>query len=225
MEWTPAEATAEARYKKIVLNPEAIDRLRVDVFFEAHPEAPSEIVLDLDATDDPLHGNQEGRFLHGYYGHSCSLPLYIFCGEFWLCARLRPSNLEALAGCVEELERIVAQIRGAWPEGKIVIRGDAGFCREELRNWCEAQEVEYVLGLAKNARLQREIASEMAQAEQQFAATGQAARLFRDFRYQTRESWSRARRVVAQAEHLEKGSRPRLVVTSLESEAWPAQRW
>jgi len=224
LEWTPAEATAEARYKKIVLNPEAIDRLRVDVFFEAHPEAPSEIVLDLDATDDPLHGNQEGRFFHGYYGHSCSLPLYIFCGEFWLCARLRPSNLEALAGCVEELERIVAQIRGAWPEGKIIVRADAGFCREAIRAWCEQHGVEDVIGLAKNQRLRRIVGAAMRRAKQPWEQTGQPARVFTAFAYCTRKSWSRKRRVVGQAEVLEKGENPRFVVTSLPEEVWPAQR-
>ena len=225
LELTGAVVEEGERYQKVALDADAVDRMLVAVFLQAHADPPREMVLDWDATDDPLHGNQEGRFFPGYDGHYGYLPLYIFCGEFLRCARLRPSHLAASAGCVEELERIVAQIRGAWPEGKIVIRGDAGFCREELRNWCEAQEVESVLGLAKNARLQREIASEMAQAEQQFAATGQAARLFRDFRYQTRESWSRGRRVVGKAEHLEKGSNPRFVVTSLESEAWPAQRW
>jgi hypothetical protein len=220
-----AEVVAEKeRYKKIAMHPEAADRMLVNVFLQAHQEAPAEIVLDLDATDDPVHGQQEGRFFHGYYGHYCYLPLYIFCGEFLLCARLRPSNIDAAAGSVEELERMLAQIRAAWPEVKMVIRGDAGFCREELMNWCEAHQVDYVLGLAKNERLKREIASEMAQAEQQFTTTGQAARRFRDFRYQTRESWSHQRRVVGKAEHLEKGSNPRFVVTSLGSEAWPAQR-
>jgi Transposase DDE domain group 1 len=224
LELTQEVVPEKERYKKIVIHPEAADRMLVNVFLQAHQAAPAEIILDLDATDDPLHGQQEGRFFHGYYGHYCYLPLYIFCGEFLLCARLRPSNIDAPAGCVEELERIVAQIRAAWPEVNIVIRADSGFCREELMNWCEAHQVDYVLGLAKNERLKREIASEMAQAEQQFTATGQAARLFRDFRYQTRESWSHERRVVGKAEHLEKGSNPRFVVTSLGSEAWPAQR-
>ncbi len=221
----PAEVVPEKeRYKKIVIHPEAADRMLVNLFLQGHQEAPAEIVLDLDATDDPLHGKQEGRFFHGYYGHYCYLPLYIFCGEFLLCARLRPANMDAAAGCVEELERIVTQIRAAWPEVRIVIRADSGFCREELLAWCEAQEVDYVLGLAKNDRLKQEIASEAEQAKQQFAATGQAARLFRDFRYQTRKSWSRERRVVGKAEHLEKGSNPRFIVTSLQPEAWPAKR-
>jgi hypothetical protein len=223
------ELTAEVipekeRYKKIVMHPEAADRMLVNVFLQAHEKAPTEIVLDLDATDDPLHGEQEGRFFHGYYGHYCYLPLYIFCGEFLLCARLRPSNIDASAGCVEELERIVSQIRAAWPEVQIVIRADSGFCRDELMSWCEAYRVEYVLGLARNERLQQEIASEAEQAQQQFAATGQAARVFGDFRYRTRKSWSQERRVVGKAEHLEKGANPRFVVTSLAGEAWPGKR-
>ena len=166
---------------------------------------------------------QEGRFFHGYYGHYCYLPLYIFCGEFLLCARLRSSNIDASAGSVEELERIVAQIRSAWPQVRIVVRGDSGFCREELMAWCEASGVEYLLGLAKNERLKTEIAKEMGEAKAQYQQTGRAARLFKEFVYQTRESWSRARRVVAKAEHLEKGENPRFVVTSLSAEPWPAQ--
>jgi len=224
LELTAATVSEKERYKKVALDAEAADRMLVDVFLQAHRTAPEEMVLDLDATDDPLHGQQEGRFFHGYYGHYCYLPLYIFCGEFLLCARLRPSNIDASAGCVEELEGIVWQVRAAWPEVKIVIRGDSGFCREELMSWCEAQGVEYVLGLAKNERLQQEIAAEAALAAEQFAATQKAARGFRDFRYQTRKSWSRERRVVGKAEHLEKGPNPRFVVTSLAAGTWPGKR-
>jgi len=212
------------RYKKIALEEAAVDRLLVEVFLEAHERAPAEIVLDLDATDDPVHGSQEGRFFHGYYGHYCYLPLYIFCGEHLLGARLRPSNMDASAGSREELERIVKQIRQAWPEVKITLRGDSGFCREELMNWCEAHQVDYVLGLAKNERLKAEIAVELEQAAEHSAQSGQAVRVFKEFTYQTRESWSRARRVIAKAEHLEKGSNPRFVVTSLTPEAWEARR-
>ena len=223
LELTRATASRKERYKKIVLDHGAVDRLLVQVFLEAHQEAPQEIILDLDATDDPLHGKQEGRFFHGYYGHYCYLPLYIFCGEFLLCARLRPSNIDASAGSVEELRRIVAQIRSAWPAVRMVVRGDSGFCREELLAWCEAEGVDYLLGLAKNERLKAEIVKEMEEAKAQYQGTGRAARRFQEFVYQTRESWSRARRVVAKAEHLEKGENPRFVVTSLSTEAWPAQ--
>src|SRR5712675_3283953 len=160
-------ASRKERYKKIVLDHGAVDRLLVDIFLEAHREEPKEIILDLDATDDPLHGNQEGRFFHGYYGHYCYLPLYIFCGEFLLGARLRSSNIDASAGSVEEPQRIVAQIRLAWPQVRIVVRGDSGFCREELMVWCEANRVEYLLGLAKNDRLKAEIAQEMGEAKEQ----------------------------------------------------------
>jgi len=223
LELTKETASRKERYKKIVLDHGAVDRLLVQVFLEAHQEAPQEIILDLDATDDPLHGKQEGRFFHGYYGHYCYLPLYIFCGEFLLGARLRPSNIDASAGSVEELKRIVAQIRSAWPLVRMVVRGDSGFCREELLAWCEAEGVDYLLGLAKNERLKAEIVKEMEEAKAQYQETGRAARRFQEFVYQTRESWSRARRVVAKAEHLEKGENPRFVVTSLSREAWPAQ--
>jgi len=223
LELTSETASAKERYKKIALDHGAVDRLLVEVFLEAHREAPKEIILDLDATDDPLHGEQEGRFFHGYYGHYCYLPLYIFCGEFLLCARLRSSNIDASAGSVEELQRIVQQIRCAWPQVRIVVRGDSGFCREELMAWCEAEGVDYLLGLAKNARLKAEIEKEMGEAKAQYQQTARAARLFKEFVYQTRESWSRARRVVAKAEHLEKGENPRFVVTSLQREAWPTQ--
>jgi len=223
LELTKETASRKERYKKIVLDHGAVDRLLVEVFLEAHQEAPKEIILDLDATDDPLHGKQEGRFFHGYYGHYCYLPLYIFCGEFLLCARLRSSNIDASAGSVEELQCIVAQIRSAWPQVHIIVRGDSGFCREELMAWCEANRVEYLLGLAKNDRLKAEIEKEQKEAQARYQETGRAARLFKEFVYQTLKSWSRGRRVVAKAEHLEKGENPRFVVTSLSGEAWPAQ--
>ena len=222
LELTPATASAKARYKKIVADHAAVDRLFVDVFLAAHPQAPQQIILDLDATDDPLHGNQEGGFFHGYYGHYCYLPLYIFCGEFLLGARLRPSNIDASAGSVEELQRIVKQIRAAWPKVRILVRADSGFCREELMAWCEAEGVDYVLGLAKNERLKAQIKKELTKAERQYQETRRAARIFKAFYYKTRKSWSVQRRVVAKAEHLEKGENPRFVVTSLPAEEWSA---
>jgi hypothetical protein len=223
LELTGEVVREEERYKKIAMDEAAVERMLVEVFLEAHREPPKEIILDLDATDDPVHGNQQGRFFHGYYGHYCYLPLYIFCGEHLLGARLRPSNIDASAGSREELERIVGQIRQTWPEVKITVRADSGFCREELMAWCEHHQVDYVLGLAKNERLKAEIAVELEQAAEHYAQTGHAARVFKEFTYQTRESWSRARRVIAKAEHLEKGSNPRFVVASLRAEDWPAQ--
>lgn len=217
LELTPAEPTlTELRYKKIIMKPEAIDRLLVDVFLRAHAEPPEEIILDVDATDDPLYGNQEGRFFHGYYMNYCYLPLYIFCGEFLLCARLRPSNIDASEGTVEELERIVGQIRARWPGVKITVRGDSGFCRDSIMTWCEAEKIDYVFGFAKNERLKAMIAAELEQAQQLYEETRKAARVFKDFRYETRESWSRERRVVAKAEYLDKGANPRFVVTSID---------
>jgi len=223
LELTGEKVKEGERYKKIGLDFAAVDQLLGEIFLQAHGEPPKQIILDLDSTDDPLHGNQEGRFFHGYYGHYCYLPLYIFYGEHLLCARLRAANIDGAAGSVEELERLVKQIRQAWPEVRIVVRADSGFCREELMTWCEANAVDYVLGLAKNERLGAEIAAELAQAAEQYQQTGQAARIFKEFRYQTRESWARARRVVAKAEHLEKGANPRFVVTSMPSQEWAAR--
>lgn len=215
LELTPARANADSRYKKITVERRAVLRLFTDLFLQSYRTVPQRIVLDLDATDDLIHGHQAGRFFHGYYKNYCYLPLYIFCGDHLLSARLRPSNIDASAGSVKELERIVGQIREKWPQVRIVIRGDSGFCREHIMVWCEANHVDFVLGLAKNNRLIKEITGELEQAKTQFEATGEAARVFKDFRYQTRDSWSRARRVVGKAEHLAKGANPRFVVTSL----------
>jgi len=217
LELTRHEAFSTDRYKKIGRDDAAIDRLMVDYFLEAHEKPPLQIILDADATDDPIHGNQEGRFYHGYYGHYCYLPLYIFCGEFLLCARLRKADIDACAGTVDEVKRIVSQIRQKWPRVKILLRGDSGFCREEILAWCEANDVDYVIGLAKNAVLIREIEKELEKAKKKFQKTGKAARYFKHFQYSTKDSWSRKRRVIAKAEHLMKGSNPRFVVTSLPS--------
>jgi hypothetical protein len=223
LELTGKEVKEGERYKKIRLDFAAVERLWGEVFLQAHGEPPKQIILDLDSTDDPLHGNQEGRFFHGYYGHYCYLPLYIFCGEHLLCARLRPANIDGAAGSVEEVARLVEQLRQAWPQVRIIVRGDSGFCREELMAWCEANRVDYVLGLAKNDRLRAEIVAELAQAAEQYQRSGKAARVFKEFSYQTHQSWSQARRVVAKAEHLEKGANPRFVVTSLPTSEWAAQ--
>jgi hypothetical protein len=211
---TPTTAATD-RYKKIAADAPAFDRLLVDLFLESHAKAPREIWLDLDATDDPLHGQQEGRFFHGYYGCYCYLPLYIFCGEHLLCARLRPSNQDGATGSIEELERIVTQIRASWPRTRIVIRGDSGFCRDAIMSWCEANGVRYVLGLARNKRLHRALGREMAEARREHERTGKPARRFRDFRYRTRASWSCERRVVGKAEYLPNKANPRFVVTNL----------
>ena len=214
---------AQERYKKIVMDGNKIDHWMVDAFLAAHESAPDEIVLDLDATDDTIHGHQEGRFYHGYYGNYCYLPLYIFAGEHLLCARLRRSNIDGADGSIDELERIVGQIRRSWPDVSIIIRADSGFCRDELLSWCEAHQVGYVVGLAKNNRLKREIAEQMTQAEAAFTDTGKPARVFKDFRYRTRDSWSCERRVIGKAEFLEKGANPRFVVTSLSPERLDAR--
>lgn len=223
LELTAAEVKPEEKYKKIVMHEAAIDDLLVDLFLEAHAEAPEQIVLDLDDTDDPVHGNQENRFFHGYYREYCYLPLYIFCGEHLLCARLRPSNIDSASGALEEVQRIVARIRRRWPAVRIVLRGDSGFCRERIMNWCEGSKVGFVFGLAKNKRLNRIIGGELHRAQQEFEQTGKAARVFADFRYRTKKTWSGERRVVGKAEHLEKGSNPRFVVTSISAEEMDAR--
>jgi hypothetical protein len=219
----PHATPKETRYKKILIDPAAVDRVLIELFLEAQAEPPSALVLDLDATDDPVHGHQEDRFFHGYYGHYCYLPLYIFAGEFLLCARLRPANRDASAGALEEVQRIVGHLRTQWPAVRITLRADAGFCREPLMAWCEEHGLDYVFGRAKNARLLAAVHGALAQAQAQFAQTGQAARVFTEVCYRTLESWTRERRVVAKAEHLEKGANPRFVVTSLTSAQWAAQ--
>src|SRR5438045_2986563 len=203
------------RYHRIAWDGAKVERLFVDLFLEAHQRPPKQIILDLDATDDPLHGHQEGRFFHGYYDCYCYLPLYIFCGSHLLAAKLRRANIDASAGAVEETARIVAQIRARWPEVGIVLRADSGFAREALMSWCEANGVDFLFGLAKNERLVGEIAAELAAAEEESKASGQPARRFKEFSWSTRDSWSRQRRVVAKAEWTEGAANPRFVVTSL----------
>ena len=223
LELTGENADATSRYKKIVLDFETMRSVFVDVFLDAYETPPEQIVIDLDATDDVLHGQQEGRFFHGYYKNYCYLPLYAFCGEHLLAAELRPSNIDGSAGTVEVMERLVSSIRKSWPDTQIILRGDSGFTREEIMAWCEGNGVDYILGLAKNSRLTAEIADELSAAKIEHELTGKAARYFKDFRYSTLESWSCERRVVGKAEHLEKGSNPRFVVTSLTAEAWDAR--
>jgi hypothetical protein len=223
LELTPVRADSKSRYKKITINRQAVDEFFVDVFVRSYDKAPVQIIIDLDATDDIIHGNQSGRFFHGYYGNYCYLPLYIFCGEHLLCARLRPSDIDASAGSVKELARIIAQIRQSWPDVQVIIRGDSGFCREQIMQWCEDNKADYVLGLAKNERLTDELAQELLQAKSQYEQTGSAARIFRDFTYQTLKSWSNSRRVVGKAEYLDKGQNPRFIVTSLLQDQYDAR--
>ena len=203
------------RYHKISHDPAAIEALLVDVFLEAHAAAPDEIVLDFDATDDPIHGEQEGRFFHGYYGNYCYLPLYVFCGRHLLAAKLRRANIDGSAGAVEEAARIIGLIRTRWPEVRIVLRADSGFAREALMAWCEDNGVDYLFGLAQNPRLVGEIADELAEAAVESAGTCAPARRFKDFLWTTLDSWSRRRRVVGKAEHTQGEANPRFVVTSL----------
>src|SRR6202041_2181414 len=213
-----------ARYHKIAANAGAIEALFVDLFLDAHQRAPSRIILDLDATDDPLHGNQEGRFFHGYYDCYCYLPLYIFCGHHLLAATLRRSNIDAAAGAKEEIARVIERIRARRPKTRILLRADGGIYQEEIFAWSEANRVDYVFGLARNERLQNEIASEMEVARAMAERTGKPARRFRDFRWSTRKSWSRERRVIAKAEWTNGEANPRFIVTSLRKSEVKA-RW
>lgn len=223
LELTPVGADAGHRYKKITADIRAIHEFFVNAFLDQHAAPPQRIVLDLDATDDIIHGDQAGRFFHGYYKNYCYLPLYVFCGDHPLLALLRPSNIDAAAGSVKQLDRIIKRIRQRWPNVQIVIRGDSGFCRDPLLTWCEANRVDYVVGLAKNKRLLRILGKEVQEAKVLFAQTGKASRVFKDFRYRTQKSWSCERRVIGKAEHLEKGSNPRFVVTSLPSTEFDAR--
>jgi hypothetical protein len=215
LELSPPRADAKSRYKKITADLGRMESLFTDFFIEAHPTPPQQIILDFDATDDPIHGNQLGRFFQGYYKEYCYLPLYVFCGEHLLCAQLRPADQDGAAGSVAKLAGLVERIRRVWPDVQIIVRADSGFCRDNLMSWCEANGVDYILGLAKNSRLGWEIDLEMELARAECEATGQPARRFRDFTYRTLESWTRERRVVGKAEHLPKGPNSRFVVTSL----------
>lgn len=214
-EWGAVSDAAEDRYRRIAWRPEAIEDLLIDLFLETLGKHPKRIVLDFDATDDPVHGEQERRFFHGYYGHYCYLPLYVVSGDSVLWAQLRPSNIDASKGSVEALQRIVSRIRRRFPRVEILVRADSGFAREELMAWCEANAVDYLLGLARNSRLESALKKELARATQLHSQTGRPARCFRDFRYETCSSWSRKRRVVGKAEVLTQGPNPRFVVTSL----------
>jgi hypothetical protein len=215
LELARPESAGDDRYKRIELDFEAVDRLLVETYLGSFEEEPEEIVLDLDATDDPLHGKQEGRFFHGYYGHYCYLPLYIFAGEHLLCARLRASDIDGSAGALEELKRIVGQIRARWPSTRIVVRADSGFCRESLMAWCEQEHLDYVLGLARNERLQAELEPWMQHARDLAEADDGLACLFASFEWSTLSSWSRMRTVIGKAERLQGKDNPRFVVTSL----------
>ena len=212
------------RYHKISYDAAAIEGLFVDLFLDAHSARPTQITLDLDATDDPLHGHQEGGFFHGYYDCYCYLPLYIFCGSHLLAAKQRCANIDAAAGAVEEVARIVAQIRARWPGVRIVLRADSGFAREALMKWCELNDVDYLFGLAKNERLVAEIAAELAAAEEESKLTEKPARRFNEFQWSTRDSWSCQRRVIAKAEWTRGAANPRFVVTSLSGEDAAPQR-
>ncbi|HEY9219748.1 MAG TPA: IS1380 family transposase [Phenylobacterium sp.] len=217
LEHAPGEQPG--RYHRIGHDGAAIERLLVELFLDAHTAAPAEIVLDFDATDDALHGHQEGRFFHGYYDAYCYLPLYVFCGRHLLAAKLRPANIDASAGTVEELSRIVAQIRARWPGVRIILRADSGFARDAIMAWCEANGVDFLLGLARNSRLVGLIAEPLAEAAAESLESGKPARRFAEFTYATRDSWTCARRVIAKAEQTGDKSNPRFVVTTLTGEA------
>jgi len=211
------------RYRKITLDYEKVDDLLIDVLLEAHDEPPKEAIIDLDATDAKIHGKQQGRFYHGYYDEYCYLPLYIFIGDFVVCARLRRANEDGAAGSAKELDRIVKRLRKTWPETRLVVRADSGFCRDWLLSWCEERDVDYVVGIARNTRLQAECEQAMVRAKNEHDLTNKAARVFDEFEYRTLDSWSQSRRVIAKAEYLSGGPNPRFIVTSFGSDEWAAK--
>jgi hypothetical protein len=220
LELTPAGASGKSRYKKIVASVDTLQDTLVDVFIRlrAKSDVPVELIIDFDATDDPIHGDQLGKFFQGDYKSHCFLPLYAFCEGWPLLALLRPSDIDGAQGTIPHLQRIVTKLRKAWPDVRIILRGDSGFCRDDIMHWCERNQVDYVLGLAQNKRLNKIIGQELQQAKVQFEETGKAARVFQDFHYRTRHSWSAERRVVGKAEYLSKGANPRFIVTTLSAE-------
>ena len=222
LELTPVRANAGSRYKKTVAHLDAMQSFFVDAFLQQYIVPPTRIILDVDATDLPLHGHQLGRFFHGYYDEYCYLPLYIFCGDHPLLALLRPADIDACTGLLKHLARIVTHLRQHWPQVQIVVRGDSGFCRDYLMRWCENHGVDFLFGMAKNQRLLKILGKELHEAKERFTQTQQAARVFKDFSYRTHKSWSRERRVIGKAEHLAKGANPRFVVTSLTAAAFAA---
>lgn len=226
LESAPEESADLGRYHRIFHDRQRIEEFFVEHFLDHYNAGcqPGQIIVDLDATDDPIHGSQEGRFFHGYYNSYCYLPLYIFCEGYLLGAKLRSSNIDASRGADTELQRIVGQIRSRWPKTRIIVRADSGFAREWLMRWCEDNRVEYLFGLARNTRLQRAIGAVMQQARDRSASTGKPARVYEELRYRTRKSWSRERRVIAKAEYTEGKENPRFVVTSLSPNRWAAKR-
>ena len=190
----------------------------LDQFIASFKRAPKKLILDFDATDDPVHGEQDGRFFHGYYRHYCFLPLYVFCGHQLLVSYLRPSNIDGAKHSWAILSLLVKRLRQVWPKVRIIFRGDGGFCRWKMLRWCDHHEVGYIIGLAKNKRLNRLTASLQDEAAACFAATGHKVRWFTDFQYAAR-SWDGARRVIAKIEHSQHGVNPRYVVTNLEGDA------
>jgi hypothetical protein len=202
---------------------EELEEFFVNAFLRTTKKPPGMLVLDFDATDDPLHGKQEGRFFHGYYDCYCYLPLYVFCGDHLLWAQLRKADIDASEGSVQVLERLVKIIRHKWPQVKILLRGDSGFCREALMSWCESHGVKYLLGIAKNRRLLARITRTMKKPKRDWASSGRASRRFMQFSYRARSSWARSRRVVAKAEYMDKGENPRFVVTNLRADEYEGQ--
>ncbi len=215
MELTPSDANGGSRYKKLVFHQEKIEALFPKVFLDSYAKAPAEIILDFDATDDPIHGDQEGRFFHGYYDCYCYLPLYVTCADHLLVAKLRESSQDASAGALEVLQMLVSCIRERWPDTRIIVRADSGFCRDAIMKWCEENNVYYLLGLAQNQRLLENITRQQFMAHVRHLLTGAPTRVFAQFQYRTRDSWSAERRVIAKAEHLRGGPNPRFIVTNL----------
>lgn len=217
------DETEDDRYSKITWDEGKIEDLFCELFLDSLEKAPKSLILDFDATDIPIHGNQANKFFHGYYDHYCYLPLYVFCGDFPLAAKLRPSNIDACKGTEEILEKLVRKIRERYPDVNIIFRGDSGFCRESILSVCESLDIEYVVGMAGNKRLIDNILWQMVQASRMWQETKLPSRIFTRFSYQTINSWSCERQIVAKAEHLPRGENPRFIVTNISSDDWDDQ--
>lgn len=211
----------ESRYHRIGHDPKEIEKLFVELFLESYNNPPKQIVLDLDVTDDQVHGRQEQAFFNTYYGGVCYAPLYLFCGKQLLAAKLRPANVDPAEGALEELQRVIKQIHTRWPKTRILVRGDSAYSREDIMTWCESKGIDYVFGLASNARLMRMSLATQEKALAEYQQLKQPVTWYRSLYYKTLDSWSQFRRVVAKVAYGPEGFQLRFVVTSLPARLVP----
>jgi hypothetical protein len=216
----PYSEDDKSRYCKIDWEDSEIEDLFCTLFLESFEEVPIEIILDFDATDVPIYGDQQSKFFHGYYDDYCFMPLYVFGGDFLLAAKLRPSNIDAAKGTTEILEKLVLRIREHFPDVNIIFRGDSGFCRDDILSLCESLQISYVVGIPRNSRLTDVIHDQMAQVKKESKKEEKAVREFTRFEYQTKDSWENPRSIVAKVEHLPGKENPRFIVTNISEKQW-----